>query len=118
MKDWSSRLALHVISAVFFRKSLGWSDYTHNSEPAPPGHRISYEQALMTVLARLGVLYITPRALLGVLPMKRVREAHVAFTEWTKYMQEIRQDTVARLDEIAGQRSKIILGMYGEFYPD
>ena len=75
MKHWTSRLALHVISAVFFRKSLDWDEYTRDFEPAPPGHQLSYEQALFTVLARLGILYVTPRALLGILPMKCFREA-------------------------------------------
>ena len=110
MKHWTSRLALHVISAVFFRKSLNWNEHTGDFEPSPPGHQMSFERALFTVLARLGVLYVTPRALLGVLPLKSVREAHVAFTEWTKYMQELRGETIARLDEVATKGNKSFLG--------
>ena len=110
MKLWTSRLALHVISAVFFRKSLDWDECTRDFEPAPPGHQLSYEQALFTVLARLGVLYVNPRALLGILPMKRFREAHLAFTEWTKYMQELSDETIARPEEIALKKTKSILG--------
>ena len=110
VKHWTSNLALHVISAVFFRKSLGWDEYTRDSTPAPAGHQISFEQALFTVLARLGVLYVTPRVLLGILPMKRFREAHTAFTEWTKYMQELSDETIARAEEIADKKDKSILG--------
>lgn len=110
MKHWTSRLALHVISAVFFRKSLNWNEHTGDSEPGLPGNQISFEQALFTVLARLGVLFVTPRALLGRLPMNRFREIHVAFTEWTKYMQELRGETIARLEEIATKGNKTILG--------
>ena len=110
VKHWASRLALHVISAVFFRKSLSWDEYTRDSKPAPAGHQISYGQALFTVLARLGVLYVTPRALLSILPMKRVREAHIAFTEWTKYMQELSDETIARPEGIAEKKDKSILG--------
>ncbi len=110
MKHWTSRLALHVVSAVFFRKSLNWDEYTRDSEPAPPGHQISYERALFTVLTRLGVLYVTPRPLLRVLPMKRFREANLAFIEWTKYMQELSDETIARPEEIVTKKTKSILG--------
>lgn len=110
MKHWTSRLALHVISAVFFRRSLNWNEHTGDSESGLPGHQISFEQALFTVLARLGILFVTPRALLGILPLKRFRETHVAFAEWTKYMQELRGETIARLEEIATKGNKTILG--------
>ena len=110
VKHWTSRLALHVISTVFFRKSLNWNDAVSQSDPVPSGHRISFEQALLTMISRLGVLYVTPRPLLGILPMKRVREANHAFTEWTTYMQELQEDTVVRWEELTNTKNKSFLG--------
>ena len=111
MKQWTCRLALHVIAAGFFRKTLSWSDDAREFERVPSGHYISFEQALFTVLARLGVLYVIPRWLLGILPIKRVREANLAFSEWTKYMQELREGTIDRLDEMADKKHKSVLGL-------
>ena len=110
MKYGTSRLALHVISSVFFSKSLEWRDQTISYEPLPSGHRISFEQALFTVVSRLGVLSVTPRALMGILPIPRVREANLAFTEWALYMQELRQETSDRLEEVVSKKNKSILG--------
>lgn len=110
VKKWTSRLALHVISAVFFYKSLEWKEYTHDAKPTTPGHHLSYEEALFTVLASLGTLFMTPRALLHRLPSKHLKETYIAFTEWTKYMQELHQGTVARIEEVAAKKNKSILG--------
>ena len=115
-KDWTSRLALHVISAVFFRKRLSWDDGTNDSDAVPLGHRVSFEQALFTVVMRLRVLNVTPRFLLGVLPIERVREAHLAFTEWTKYMQELHDYTMNRLEEIFNTSNKSVPGTRRSFY--
>ncbi|KAL6720900.1 hypothetical protein ACLMJK_002825 [Lecanora helva] len=109
MKHWTSRLALHVISDVFFRRQLSWRDSSNDSEPPPPGHQMSFEKALFTVLARLGTLYVTPRALLGKIPLKNIREAHIAFIEWTQYMEELRAETIERLDEISKIKHPSIL---------
>lgn len=111
MKDWTCRLALHVISAVFFRKSLNWNDHKEDSKPGLLGHQTSFEQALFTVLARLGILYVTPRALLKILPMKPFRETQIGFTEWTKYLQELCGETIARKEELAMKGNQSILGM-------
>ena len=111
IKNWTSRLALHVISATFFNKSLTWKEYTHDTVPAPPGHKMGYEESLFTVLARLGAIFMIPRVLLASLPIKSLNEAHTAFTEWTKYMGELRIGALNRLDEIAEKKHKSLLGM-------
>ena len=110
VKEWTSRLALHVVSGVFFNKSLKWGDQNLDVTLSSSGHRIGYEEALFTVLARLGTLFVTPRALLGRLPTKFFKEAYVAFTEWTLYMQELRESTVSRVGEIEAKKKKSILG--------
>ena len=110
VKKWTSRLALHVISGAFFNKSLSWQDCTQDAVPAPPGHMLSYEESLFTVLARLGTLFLAPRVLLASLPMRFFKEAHTAFSEWTKYMQELRTGTLDRMDEVASQKYKSLLG--------
>ena len=110
VKKWTSRLALHVISAVFFDKTLHWKEDSQDARLSTPGHRMSYEKALFTVIERLGTLFVTPRALLDKLPFKATREANVAFTEWTKYMNELREGAISRIDEVAAKKNKTILG--------
>jgi cytochrome P450 len=109
VKKWTSLLTLHVISGAFFHKSLEWKDYTQYTMPTPPGHQISYEEALFTVLKRLGYIFLTHRALLGKLPGKGFKEAALAFTQWTKYMQELREQTAARIEEVAAKKNKSVL---------
>lgn len=110
VKKWTSRLALHVISSVFFHRSLKWGDNTPDVTPSASGHRLSYEEALLTVVARLGTIFMTPRAILGKIPSKFFSEAYVAFTEWTNYMQELRESAVSRIEEVAAKKNKSILG--------
>ena len=74
------------------------------------GHKLSFEDALFTVLKRLATVFMTPRKLLGILPGKFFEEANDGFTEWTKYMQELRQGTVAHIDEVSMKKNKSILG--------
>ena len=105
-RHWTNRLALHVIAPVFFNKRLTWSDSANGLEPAPPGHALPFEQALFTILQRFGVLLMTPRALLGLLPFKTFRETHVAFTEFTGYLQELITDTKSQLIEKAFRPSR------------
>lgn len=110
MKDWTCRLALHVISAVFFNKNITWDSYTGHAEAIPDGHKLSYQDSLFTVLARLGTLYITPPAIRGAIPFGRVQEVNLAFNEWTQYMQELQGDAFARIDEISTKKNRTILG--------
>lgn len=110
MARWTSRLALHVLSAVCFDKRLSWKEDDDSVEPLPPGHRMRYEQALPVLLDRLVVIYALPRALLGLLPIRVVREAHTAYQEWTKYMQELRVEAMSRIGELRTKRNKTVLG--------
>ncbi|KAI9666049.1 MAG: hypothetical protein M1821_003984 [Bathelium mastoideum] len=109
IKSYTSKLALHVISAVFFARSMTWEQQPPETKILASGHKLSYEQALFTVIERLGIIFITPRALLRALPFKATREAYTAFVEWTNYMQELRAGTVARMEEVVTKRHKTIL---------
>lgn len=109
IRSWTSSLALHVISSGFFNQRLDWNDY--GSEKAlPPGHRLTFDNALFTMLKRLATVFMTPRALLGKLPGVMFKEAHESFTEVTKYFQELKAGATENIEDLAGKRNKTILG--------
>lgn len=109
IRYWTSRLALHVISSGFFSKRLEWDDYG-TGKALPPGHQLTFDEALFTMLGRLATVFMTPRALLGKLPGKMFKEAHEGFTEVTKYFQELRAGAAENIEELIGKRNKTILG--------
>ena len=103
MKPWTCRLTLHVISKIFFGRGLRWGAEGKEmgegeGEEMPTGHKMRYEEALFMVLKRLGMLYIVPHALLRSVPLKRFREAWMAFEEWTAYMKEMVRETAAKVE--------------------
>ena len=109
IRSWTSTLALHVISSGFFNKRLEWDDY-ESATAIPPGHQLTFDKALFTMLRRLATVFMTPRALLGKLPGKMFKEAHEGFTEVTKYFQELRSGAAENTEELARKRNKTILG--------
>lgn len=110
-KTWMSRLALHVIASVFFDARLEWREYEDLREdrPAAEGYRMSFASALFTVLKRLGLIFMVPRAVLRVVPLKAFRETYVALMDWTGYMQELRAKASQDVEEVAKKRNKTIL---------
>ncbi|ORY08614.1 cytochrome P450 [Clohesyomyces aquaticus] len=112
-KYWTSRLALHVIASIFFDMKLDWREYTAQDKASnllsECGCRISFESALFTVLARMGLIFMVPRFLLRTLPFKACQEAHIALTDWTKYMQNLRQKAAEKIDRLATKKGKTIL---------
>ena len=112
IRSWTSTLALHVISSGFFNKRLEWGDYESESALSP-GHELTLDKALSTMLSRLATVFMTPRALLGRLPGKMFNEAHQAFSEVTKYFQELRLGVMdGNMKDLASKRNKTILGRY------
>jgi hypothetical protein len=71
-----------VISSGFFNKRLECDDYG-SATAIPPGHRLTFDEALFTMLGRLATVFMTPRVLLGKLPGKMFKEAYEGFTEVT-----------------------------------
>lgn len=110
VRDWTLRLALHVLSSGFFGKQLEWDDYG-TSKALPSGHHLTFSEALFTMLKHLATVFMTPRALLSKLPGKMFKEAHEGFTEVTKYFQELRSGASENIRELVGKRNKTILGM-------
>ncbi|MCJ1240311.1 hypothetical protein MMC14_008312 [Varicellaria rhodocarpa] len=109
IRYWTSTLALHVISSGFFGQRLEWDDYG-TSKALPPGHQLTFDKALSTMLRRLATVFMTPRALLGKLPGKMFKEAHEGFTEVTKYSQELRARIEENIEDLVGKRNKTVLG--------
>ncbi|KAG7000985.1 Cytochrome P450 3A9 [Fusarium oxysporum f. sp. conglutinans] len=109
MREWTCRLALHVITLAFFSRRLGWNDYTDDHIPPPPGRKLSFEESIHTVISRLGLLFLTPKILLYTLPFKSYREARLAYSEWKIYMVELRDQALARLDEIQAKPTRNLL---------
>lgn len=109
IKHWTSRLALHVISTVFFDHRMDWRDYSSNDATSERGYMISFESALFTVLKRLGLIFMIPRNLLGRLPFQACKEAYTAFIDFTKYMQEFREKALSRIEEVSVKPRKTIL---------
>ena len=111
MKHWTSRFALHIISAVMFGRNLTWGEHSKvQSDDVPAGFSMSFEQAIFNVLARIGTLYVTPKFLLRLSPTQRIREANVAFGDWTRYMRKLCEDALSRTGEMASKRNKSIIG--------
>ena len=112
IRFWTSTLALHVISSGFFGKRLGWDD-ADTGKTLPPGHQLTFDKALSTLLRRLATVFMTPRTLLGKVPGKMFREAHESFTEVTKYFQKLRAGAEENIQDLVSKRNKTILGTYG-----
>ncbi|PVI03882.1 cytochrome P450 [Periconia macrospinosa] len=109
IKHWTSRLALHVISSVFFDHRMDWRDYSSEIATSAGGYQISFESALFTVLKRLGLIFMIPRNLLGRLPFQACKETYTAFIDFTKYMQEFRAKALNKIDEVSVKPRKNIL---------
>ncbi|KAB8291058.1 hypothetical protein EYC80_009747 [Monilinia laxa] len=90
----AAKLALHVISKVFFGKTITWT----KDDPKPsPGHTLSYERAISTVFEYNSTIFLTPRPILNYSPLKVHKIAKEAFVEWGKYMEEMRDSTAKHL---------------------
>lgn len=115
VRSWTSTLALHVISSGFFNKRLEWGDYG-TARAIPPGHTLTLDTALSTMLKRLATVFMTPRVLLGKIPGKMFKEAHEAFANVTKYFQELRSGAAQNIDQLARKKDKTILGRFDRYF--
>ena len=111
VREWTSTLALHVISSGFFGRRLEWGDYRSEvGGGVPEGHRLTLDKALSLMLGRLATVFMTPRVLLGRLPGRMFREASVGFEEVTRYFAELKRGASEDLEGLARKRNKTILG--------
>ncbi|KAF2704360.1 cytochrome P450 [Pleomassaria siparia CBS 279.74] len=117
VKEWTSRLALHVLAGVMFGKELLWGEYKKDGDDAAgkkelgeDEEEISFQSALFTFVARMGLIFITPRLLLNTLPIKACREVSRALSHFTSSMQGLRAQALSNIHEKApSNRRKTIL---------
>lgn len=60
---FSNRFALHVLSAVFFDKTMVWSG--EDNDNPPPGHALTYTDAISTAFKSNETLFMTPPLILS-----------------------------------------------------
>ncbi|PQE22661.1 cytochrome p450 monooxygenase protein [Rutstroemia sp. NJR-2017a BVV2] len=94
LTDCAAKLALHIISKVFFGKRMMWTD--DDTKPGP-GHSLTYGRAISAVFKYHNTIFLTPRPILNYSPMKIHKLAREAFVEWGKYMEEMRDSTAKHL---------------------
>lgn len=63
LKADSSKIALHVISKVFFGKHMSWRE-EEDSKPGP-GHTLTYGKAITALSEHNGTIFMTPRPILS-----------------------------------------------------
>jgi len=77
-------LALHIISAAGFGVSFNWND----SASPWPNHKLSFYNALSTVLERLFLILLTPNVVLN-LPFGVLKESQEARSEFGQYLLDL-----------------------------
>ncbi|KAF2661057.1 cytochrome P450 [Lophiostoma macrostomum CBS 122681] len=92
----SNRFALHILTKVFYGRELGWNQ----KEQIPPSHVLPFSKAISDVFHYNDVLFLTPRTILNNSPFRKHREAKLAFVEFRKYLEEIRDATASRLHQV------------------
>jgi hypothetical protein len=57
-----ANLALHILSRVFFNNKMLWTDDT---KTPPPGHTLTYNEAISSVFKYNSTLFMTPRPIIS-----------------------------------------------------
>ncbi|KAF2656520.1 cytochrome P450 [Lophiostoma macrostomum CBS 122681] len=107
-RTWMSRIALHVIAGIFFDTRMDWKD-TESSNTNNDSYTSSLPNAILTIMLHLGVLFVTPRWLLGKLPFEPFQKTNKAFVDFTNYMLELRAKVLEKSDEVSTKRSRTML---------
>jgi hypothetical protein len=76
----------------------------------PTGHQTTLDTALPGLIESLSVVFMVPRVLLGRLPGKKFKDAHLSFTEITKYLEEFWAGVLSNVEAVAAKKNKTILG--------
>lgn len=89
----SMHLSLHVIARAGFGVHLLWpheelASTGHLSVP-PPGHALTYKDALSTLLEHIIQAFLLPQWFLARSPLRTNKVAYQALCEWRLYMQEM-----------------------------
>ncbi|TEA14885.1 Cytochrome P450 3A2 [Colletotrichum sidae] len=104
------RLALNIISYVGFGMRLLWPGQSlpdgtdpkltkYSSLKAPPGHTMSFTDAIAEMLEHILVLLLVPRWLLKRLPFKYTKLAIESHDNYVQYIDELMQDKIEDLQK-------------------
>lgn len=68
LSDDMAKLALHVISKVFFDKTMTWTNEGHSKESLPNRRILTYQQSINAAIENNSILFLTPKFVLGKIP--------------------------------------------------
>jgi len=68
LSDDMAKLALHVISEVFFDKTMTWTNEGHSKESLPNRRVLTYQQSINATIENNSILFLTPKLILGKIP--------------------------------------------------
>lgn len=102
VSDQMMRLSLHVISLAGFGVRLTWPHEDEGPQKPPPGHSLTFKDALTLLLDNLLVVLVFPKWMMKWAPNKTLNETYEAYTEWYKYMREMYNK---KLDDVTSGRA-------------
>ncbi|KAF2802022.1 cytochrome P450 monooxygenase-like protein [Mytilinidion resinicola] len=110
------RFALYVISSAGFDVRVLWSHEEKENtggansvgSTAPPGHKLSYRDAISSLLENILWTQVFPKWVLENSPFEWHKELNTAVTEWGKYMEDMYE---ARKREVISGHSSAASGL-------
>ena len=96
--DDAMRLSLHIISSAGFGVPMVWpgSDVDEKKAAQEPkfvnGHKMTYTDALGSLLHNIVPIIALPTSLLKILPFELTRSSYQSYLEWGQYMREMYDD--------------------------
>ncbi|CCF45398.1 cytochrome P450 [Colletotrichum higginsianum] len=117
------RLALNIISYVGFGMRLLWPGQAlpegtdpklvkYSSLEAPPGHIMSFVDAIAEMLEHILVLLLVPHKILKMLPFKYTKKAIDSHDSYVQYIDELMQDKIEDLQN--GDRGDAGMDLMGQ----
>ncbi|KAL9100072.1 MAG: hypothetical protein Q9163_004513 [Psora crenata] len=104
-----ARLTLHVISYVCFDRQMEWPEATKVQNNPPKRHSMSYQEAISSMVDNVPILFIVPPPVLSISPFNVHKKAKASYTEWLKYMEEMRDETLESLLQNGSRKGASIL---------
>ncbi|KAL8670520.1 MAG: hypothetical protein Q9168_004954, partial [Polycauliona sp. 1 TL-2023] len=124
------RLSLHVISCAGFGVNLDWPSAKDegnqalanghdrssdpDTEPRPSeisgDHKMSYVDALQTLLHNMIWILILPLSLLKWIPISSVQRSYTSYTEWGKHLRELFAQKKADISQGKSQEGMDLMG--------
>lgn len=109
VETYAACLTLHVFSYAAYGKKMDWANNRDHQGKVPPSHSLSYSEAISTSLDRMMTICMTPIGLLSMhlltfdlirivdvsvekSPLCIHKDAYKSFTEFRRYMEEMRDE--------------------------